>query len=127
MFKKRMPAIAGLGLMLTLAGTPLAWANRSSTSIEAPATVAKGTEATIKITISHNGNNWFHYTQWAKITANGKEVGRWDYSRGNKPEADVFTKEIKLKIDETTKIQAEASCNVHGAAPPSEKTVQVTE
>ena len=124
---KMLLPICGLGFMLFLTIAPAAWANRSSALIEAPATVSKGKEATIKITVSHNGNNWFHYTQWAKVTANGKEIALWNYSWGNRPESDTFTKEIKLKIDEPTTIRAEASCNVHGGAPPDEKTVRVTE
>ena len=124
---KMLQPIFVLGLITTLAIAPAAWANRSSAVIEAPATVSKGTEATIKVTVSHNGNNWFHYTEWAKVTANGKEIARWDYSWSNRPESEVFTKEIKLQITEPTKIRAEASCVSHGGEPPDEKTVQVTE
>ncbi|OGR08255.1 MAG: hypothetical protein A2511_14770 [Deltaproteobacteria bacterium RIFOXYD12_FULL_50_9] len=115
----------GVAVFLLIAST--AWANRSSTAIEMPTTVAKGTESTIRITISHNGNNWFHYTQWCKVTANGKEIARWDYNWNHLPESGVFTKEIKFKVDEATKISAEASCNVHGSEAPTEKTIQVSE
>jgi len=104
--------------ILILQGGP-AFANKSATSIEGPMRVAKGTEVILRITVTHNANSASHYTEWLKVTANKKEIARWDYTRDKRPEAAEFTKEIKIKIMEDTEIVAEASCNNHGSRGPA--------
>ena len=94
-------------------------ANKSATSIEVPENITKGSEITIRVTVTHNANNFLHYTQWLQIMINDKEVSRWDYTRGNRPEGAIFTKEIKYKVDGDIEIKAEASCNIHGSAGPA--------
>jgi desulfoferrodoxin (superoxide reductase-like protein) len=104
--------------ILLLQGDP-AFANKSGASIEGPTNVAKGTEVTLRVTVTHNANSSFHYTEWLKVTANKKEIARWDYSKDKRPEAAEFTKEITLKVMEDTEIIAEASCNRHGSRGPA--------
>jgi desulfoferrodoxin (superoxide reductase-like protein) len=94
----------------------LAFAGKSAASIDAPQTAQKGSEITIKVTVTHSANNMFHYTQWLKVMANQREIARWDYTSGNRPEAAVFTKEIKVNALEDLEVTAEASCNMHGSA-----------
>jgi desulfoferrodoxin (superoxide reductase-like protein) len=60
-----------------------------------------------------------------KVTANKKEVARWDYTKENRPEGAVFTKEIKIKVTEDTEIVAEASCNNHGSRGPGTHKINV--
>jgi len=95
------------------------WANKSATSIEVPENITKGSEITIRVTVTHNANNFIHYTKWLQIMINGKEIARWDYTMGNRPEGAIFTKEIKYKAEGDIEIKAEASCNIHGSAGPS--------
>ena len=102
-------------------------ANKSATSIEVPENITKGSEITIRVTVTHNANNFIHYTKWLQIMINGKEVARWDYTMGNRPEGAKFTKEIKYKAEEDIEIKAEASCNIHGSAGPSIVKVLVKE
>ncbi len=109
---------AGIVLFLILSGG-FALANKSAVSIEAPPSVPKGSEITLRVTVTHNGNNFLHYTKWVQITINGKEVARWDYTSGNRPEAATFTKEIKYVVNEEAEIRAEAHCNIHGSAGPA--------
>ena len=40
---------------------------------------------------------------------------------GNRPEAAIFTKEVKLTVNEPLEIVAEANCNLHGSAGPQER------
>ena len=103
------------------------WANKSSTSIEVPEIVTKGSEITIRVTVTHNANSFMHYTKWLQIMVNGKEISRWDYTMGNRPEGAVFTKEIRYKMDGDIEIKAEASCNVHGSAGPATAKVLAKE
>jgi hypothetical protein len=56
---------------LLLQGAP-ALANKAATSIEGPTSVAKGTEVTLRVTVTHNANSASHYTEWLKVTANRK-------------------------------------------------------
>ncbi len=117
-----MKKAIGLGILIlsVLFMQPgAALANKSGVSIEGPSSVAKGTEVTLRITVTHNANSSSHYTEWVKVTANKKEIARWDYTKDNRPEAAEFTKEIKFKVTEDTEVVAEASCNNHGSRGPA--------
>jgi desulfoferrodoxin (superoxide reductase-like protein) len=100
-----------------------AWANKSETKIEAPDTAEKGSEITIKVTVTHNANSAIHYTEWLWVQVNGKEVARWDFG-SKKPEGATFTREIKVKVEGDLEIKAKANCNMHGSA--NEAVVKVT-
>lgn len=102
-------------------------ANKSATSIEVPGNITKGSEITIRVTVTHSANSFIHYTKWLQIMINGKEIERWDYTMGNRPEGATFTKEIKYKAEGDIEIKAEASCNVHGSTGPSTVKVSVKE
>jgi desulfoferrodoxin (superoxide reductase-like protein) len=100
------------------------WANsgladKSGVTISAPEAVAKGSEALVKLTITHSANSFFHYTDWVYVKANGKEIGRWEYSMTNRPEGATFVREVKIPINENTEIVAEANCNMHGSKGPA--------
>ena len=103
------------------------WANKSATSIEVPENIIKGSEITIRVTVTHNANNFLHYTKWLQIMINGKEISRWDYTMSNRPEGATFTKEIKYKVEGDIEIKAEASCNLHGSAGPTTTKVLAKE
>jgi desulfoferrodoxin (superoxide reductase-like protein) len=102
-----------------------AFANKSEASIEGPKEAAKGSEVTLRITATHSANTSSHYTEWLKVTANNKEVARWDYTKDKRPEGAVFTKEVKIKVTEDTEIVAEASCNNHGGKGPVKYKITV--
>jgi desulfoferrodoxin (superoxide reductase-like protein) len=112
-------------LVILLFQGGIASANRSEASIEGPTQADRGSEVTLRITATHNANTASHYTEWLKVTANQKEVARWDYTKENRPEGAVFTKEIKIKLTEDTEIVAEASCNNHGSRGPAKHKIMV--
>ena len=101
-----------------------AFADKSAVSLEGPATAAKGSEVTVKITVTHSGNTSRHYTEWVKVLANNKEIARWTFTGSQKPEGATFTREVKVKVMEDTEVKAEASCNVHGSKGPG--TLKIT-
>jgi len=103
------------------------WANKSTTSIAVPESISKGSEVTIRVTVTHNANNFLHYTKWLQIMVNGKEIARWDYTMGNRPEGATFTKEIKYNVDGDIEIKAEASCNIDGSTGPATAKVLAKE
>jgi len=112
-------------LAISLVQINVAFANKSEVSIEGPADAVKGTEVTLRITATHNANTASHYTEWLKVVANGKQIARWDYTKENRPEGAVFTKEIKIKVTEDTEIVAESSCNNHGSKGPAKHKIMV--
>ena len=114
-------------VMLVLVYGGYVWANKSTTSIEVPESIPKGSEITIRVTVTHNANSFMHYTKWLQIMVNGKEMARWDYTMGSRPEGATFTKEIKYKVEGDIEIKAEASCNIHGSAGPAIAKVSVKE
>lgn len=97
----------------------IAFANKSSTSIEAPQTAQRGSEIVIKIHVNHKGNNFLHYTNWLKVLVNQKEIARWEFTSSQRPEGEVFSREIKIKAMEDLEVTAEANCNIHGSAGPT--------
>jgi desulfoferrodoxin (superoxide reductase-like protein) len=112
-------------LAILLFQVNVALASKSEASIEAPANAAKGSEVTLRITATHNANTASHHTEWLKVSANKKEVARWDYTKEKLPEGAVFTKEIKIKVTEDTEIVAESSCNNHGSKGPAKHKIMV--
>jgi desulfoferrodoxin (superoxide reductase-like protein) len=123
-----MKQSVGLGMLilaiLFLQFSP-AFANKAAVAIEGPTSVAKGTEVTLRIIVTHNANSPSHYTEWVKAAANKKEIARWDYTKEKRPEAAEFIKEIKIKVMEETEIIAEASCNNHGSKGPATHKITV--
>jgi desulfoferrodoxin (superoxide reductase-like protein) len=113
-----------LTLLVFCGSVRVATADKSSVTLEAPQSVQKGVELMIRVTVTHSANTALHYTEWLKMTVNQKEVTRWDYTSNSRPEAAVFTKELKLKAVEDMEITAQASCNNHGSKGPG--TVKVT-
>ena len=102
-------------------------ADKASVTIDAPETAIKGAEITIKVTATHDANNFLHYTNWLYIMANDKEVARWDYGWLNRPEGKTFTKEITYTVNEPVEIKAEANCNIHGSEGPQTVKIAVTD
>jgi desulfoferrodoxin (superoxide reductase-like protein) len=109
------------GIICLLAGAFIlgagsAEANKSSVVIEQPVKVNENGTAVLKCTVTHNGNNFLHHTQWLRVNADGREIARWDFSWKNKPESAVFTREVTVDAAAPVAIEAEASCNIHGSA-----------
>ena len=90
------------------------FANKTSVEIKAPESAKKGSEVTVTINVSHSGNNRFHYTDWVYVKADGKEIVRWTFTGSNLPENENFTREVKVKVNADTIIEAEGNCNRHG-------------
>ena len=99
-------------------------ANKSSVKLEAPSEAKKGETVTIVVNISHNGNSYFHYTNWVSVKANGKEIQRWEFAKSSRPEGENFRKEIPYTVNETVEIEAEANCNIHGSNGPDKITIK---
>jgi desulfoferrodoxin (superoxide reductase-like protein) len=97
----------------------IAWANKPTVTIEAPAVVTKGSEITIRITIDHSANDPIHHVEWVQVLVNYQVVVWREYSFFNLPEDYTFRIEIKYTIHEDTEIRAEASCNFHSSRGPT--------
>ena len=122
---KKIMVLGILMLSIFLVQVHVALANKAEASIEGPTQATKGSEVTLRITATHNANSASHFTEWLKVAANKKEAARWDYTKDNRPEGAVFTKEIKIRVTEDTEIIAEASCNNHGSKGPAKHTIKV--
>ncbi|MEI9476315.1 MAG: desulfoferrodoxin family protein [Deltaproteobacteria bacterium] len=105
----------------------VALADKAAATIEGPVNAARGSEVTLKVTVTHSANSALHHTEWLKVTANDKEIARWNYTSSERPDGAVFTKEVKVKVLETMEVKAEASCNVHGSKGPSTLKITVKE
>ena len=123
--KVRLTLVASLFFLVVSATT--AFADKSSVTISAPESVVKGTEATIKIRVTHSGNNFIHYVNWAKISIDGKEAARWDFSWSKRAESQVFKREFKYVVNAPVELSAEAHCNLHGSKGLAKASIKVTE
>ena len=121
----RFAFVASLFFLCISATTALA--DKASVTISAPESVAKGTEVTIKIQVTHSGNNFFHHIDWAKIGVDGKEVARWDFTWTKRAESKIFEREFKYVVNAPVEISAEADCNIHGSKGPAKAAIKVTE
>jgi desulfoferrodoxin (superoxide reductase-like protein) len=118
--------VAVLALVLGLY-PGISYADKSAVTIEAPDQAAKGTEVVVRLQVTHSGNSFFHYTNWVQVKVNGKDTALWEYSMGNRPEGAIFTKEVKLMVNESLEIMAEANCNMHGSQGPAKKKISLKE
>lgn len=109
--------------LIGLFGRKIAWANKAETKIEAPEGVGKGSEITIRVTVIHNANNFFHHIEWLWIRVNEKEIARWDFTATNRPEEATFTRQIKYQVEGDSEIKSKASCNIHGSGGEAEARV----
>ncbi len=109
------------GIFLLAAGP--AQANKSSVALEQSAQANEDGKAVLKCTVTHSGNNFLHHTEWVRVSADGKEIARWEFSWRNKPESAVFTREVPVDAAAPVSIEAEASCNIHGSKGPAKMTV----
>ena len=124
---KRMSWFSVTLLLVLFLHVGFALADKSAASLEVPETVQKGSEVTIRVTVTHSSNTFFHYTEWLTVIVNQKEIARWDYTSGNRPDAAVFTKEIKVQGLENMDVTAQSSCNIHGSKGPTTATISVKE
>ena len=122
---KKLMVFGVFMMAISLVQVSGAFANKSEASIEGPTEAVKGSEVTLRITASHSANTASHYTEWLRVTANKKDIARWDYTKESRPEGAVFTKEFKIKVTEETEIVAEASCNNHGSKGPAKHKIVV--
>ena len=122
-FIKTTGTIVAAGIVLRSAP---AIANKSAVRIVAPEAAAAGEEITIELHVSHQGNNFFHYTSWVNVMVNDQEVQRWTYSAGNRPESENFILKLQHTLTEPIEIRAEANCNIHGSDGPSRASVRVS-
>lgn len=122
---KKSIALGMLILSILFVQIGPALADKSAVSIEGPTKVEKGTEVTLRITVTHNANSSSHFTEWLKVSANKKEIARWEYNSEKRPEAAQFTIEVKIKVTENTEVVAEASCNKHGSRGPATYRIDV--
>lgn len=114
-------------LLLLLLFSTTAFADKASVTISAPESVKKGTVVTIKIQVTHSGNNFIHHVDWAQIKVDGKEVKRWDYSWTDTPESESFEREYKQTVMGPIEVSAQADCNLHGSTGEVKKQIKVTE
>lgn len=119
-----MKKLIHLVIVLMILATP-AIANKSAVSILAPEKVKAGEEITLIISVSHRGNSSLHYTKRVVVIANKKEIALWEFASSNRPEAENFSREVKLEIFEETEVIAEATCNLHGSAGPARAIIKI--
>ena len=123
----RIKSAIFISLLSTAFFSTAAFADKASVTIIAPESVKKGEEVTIKIKVTHNGNNFMHYVDWAQIKVDGKEVARWDYSWTDTPESENFEREFKQVLRSSIEVSAQADCNMHGSNGVVKKQIKVTE
>jgi len=122
---KKFVLVVGCFLFLFYLSSGPVFADKSAVTLEGPASAEKGSEVIVKITVTHSGNSFIHYTKWLKVQAGGRPLEQWDFTAGKRPDGATFTKEVRIKVTENTEVVAEANCNIHGSAGPAKLMIQV--
>ncbi len=114
--------IPGVLSSLLFLPSPLS-ANKTSTGIEAPPEVKRGSRIKIKIKAMHSSWFFWHHTDWIVVKINGEVVKRWDFPDKQKDD-DMIIREIEYTVYDNTSIEAESHCNLHGSA--GKKTLKIS-
>jgi desulfoferrodoxin (superoxide reductase-like protein) len=121
----KVHVILAMVFFLLFVFVPTAFADKSAVTIEAPGEVVPGTTITVKLNVTHHGNNFIHHTNWLYVKINGKEIKRWEYGWSSLPKSENFTVSFQYKVDEPIEITAEANCNLHGSHGPAKVMVKL--
>jgi desulfoferrodoxin (superoxide reductase-like protein) len=103
----------------------IAFAGKASVQIKVPESASAGEVILIQLHVSHEGNNFIHFTDWVYVTINSSEVKRWTFSNFDKPESENFTRTINHTMTGPIEIKAEADCNIHGSEGIAKKNVAI--
>jgi desulfoferrodoxin (superoxide reductase-like protein) len=101
------------------------FANQTAVTIEAPSEAQVGSEITITVHVTHEGNNFFHYTDWVWLKAGDQEIARWAFEASKRPEAENFTRQVRYRVTGPVVFTASGHCNIHGSAGPARAEVAV--
>ncbi len=96
--------------------TPDALADQTAVRIEAPSSASPGSQITVRVHVTHSGNNFFHFTNWVWLKANDVEIGRWEFNPDARPEDENFTRQVSYRVEGPVTLTAQGNCNVHGSA-----------
>jgi hypothetical protein len=124
---KRITLVISCAFIVFFLSTGTGLANKASVSIEGPASAAQGSEATLRLTITHSANSFFHYTNLVTVQVNGKPFTQWSFTSRNRPEGAIFTREVKIRVIGKTEVVVEAYCNIHGSKGPAKITILTAE
>lgn len=108
-------ALLALGLIAASAVR----ADETRVRIEAPATARIGDRITVTVHVTHEGNNFFHFTDWVWLKAGDREIGRWAFSAQERPEDENFSRQLTYTVSGPTVFTAQGNCNVHGSQGPA--------
>ena len=111
-------------LMVTCLAASL-YANASAVEITVPEHAQKGSTITIRLKVIHNADNIFHFTDWAWIMVDGKEIARWDFTWNHRPEDKIFYRDVTYTVKGPVVVSAKANCNLHGSAGERSAAIQV--
>jgi len=115
-----------VALLLSLGTLPgMARADKPNVVLECPDKAAQGTEIVLKVHVTHSENTFLHYVNWLRVKMNGEEIKEWEYSIDHRPEGARFTKEIRLRIHQSSEVEAEANCSIHGSKGPVRKEIGI--
>ncbi|MBI9086464.1 MAG: hypothetical protein JEZ11_22905 [Desulfobacterales bacterium] len=119
--------LSGLIIAVLLSSVCLpatAGADPSAVRLAVPAEAKPGSIITVRVFVTHEGNNFFHFTDWVFVAVGETEIGRWEFAADRRPEDENFTREITYTVQGATTFHAQAHCNIHGSAGPAEATVR---
>lgn len=111
-------------LFLFLGSSPV-FANETSVEIDTVSKAQKGEEVSIKLNVSHEGNNFIHYTYEVYLSINGEREKEWKFYMLDRPPSEEFSKEITYTVDRELELEAKGYCTLHGSNNTARATIQV--
>ncbi len=123
-FIRRLVPIFLFGVLIS---GPNAFADQTSVRIEAPASAPVGSDITVSVHVTHEGNSFFHFTDWVWLKADDKEIGRWEFKADQRPENEIFTLQVRYRLNGPVVFTAQGNCNLHGSAGAARAEVAVAD
>lgn len=100
-------------------------ADEAAIKMKVPTAVAAGSVITVKLEITHDGNNFIHHVDEVTVTAGEEEIKRWEFGMFDKPESENFVLEFEYTVDREIELTARANCNLHGSKGPQSLKITI--
>ncbi len=113
-------------VFMSCAIVPAAQSDQTSVTLDAPSQANVGDVVPVVVHVTHEGNNFFHFTDWVYLKANDQEIARWEFTAENRPEAENFTRQVDYTFTGPVTFTAQGNCNIHGSAGASQASVATT-
>ncbi|WP_158308902.1 desulfoferrodoxin family protein [Methanocella arvoryzae] len=109
-----------LALVLLLAASGIASADRAEVDVDAPDTARPGETVQVKLNVHHEDSAPGHYVDSVKLYDGDRLLKEWTYDNSNFERAEEWSVTYTGSFDRDVNLRAVVNCNLHGGEPDTE-------